>query len=750
MKKKPRVLVVEDDTATQKMMTLILEGEDFEVETVGTCAEALDRTTNHDSYDIGILDIKLPDGEGTDLLAPLKTRHPDMELIVLTGNTSAKTAIRALSEGASAYITKPVNVDEIRAEVKKSLEKRRLVVRKRRAEAQLRKSTERYRTLFESMPIGLYRMTADGQILHANQALVDMLGYPDRRRLMEVDADDWYVVPEERDREKSLLERDGVVRGFETQLRRHDGTIIWARETVRVSSTSKGYSVTYQGSLEDITERRTAQETLRESERRFRRMFEYAPSGMALIDTDGCFMQVNQAMCEALGYAREELTGKSFVEVTHLEDREFAIEVFQAQLAGRSEHDRFEKRFIRRDGTVIWAILSTSMLRDSEGEPLYQVSQIQNITGRKQAEEALRKRVQELTCLYRVSRDMQENLSTEDLCRRSIRRLVSGMRFPEIAVSVIELDDRRFSSEEISGEVPRSLRAQIEAEGKDRGQISVSYTEDRPFSIPEEQNLLDTIAEALGRWLERKEARDARRRTQALLTQVETLAKVGGWEYDVEEQKIAWTEQVYRIHGVDPATYDPSDLAEDLSFYSPEDQSRIQEAFQRAVETGEPYDLEVKFQNAQGQRMWVRIVADVEQDDGEVRRVYGHIMDVTDRKKMEKQLRQQARLAAMGQLAGGIAHDFNNILTTIIFYAQIPLADSDLPPRTQRELEIILEESYRAAELIQQILDFTRNTPMATTAQYPIFGFSVSIPDSVASRSMGVFSCAGLTCFRFR
>lgn len=259
MEDRPRILVVEDDEGTRRTLTMILERKGFEVETAETGEEAL-RKANERFYNAGLLDIKLPDGTGVDLLKPLRERHPDMGMIMITGHASMETAAEALNDGAAAYITKPLDVDEVLAELRKILEKQRLLEQKRAAVRQLRRSEEQYRALFEGVPIGLYRTTPDGRILQANQALVDMLGYPDRKTLLEVDACELYVDVEDCKRHVALLERDGIVRGFETQFRRHDGSVIWVRDTAHVSREVGGKPVAYEGSLEDVTEWKRAHE----------------------------------------------------------------------------------------------------------------------------------------------------------------------------------------------------------------------------------------------------------------------------------------------------------------------------------------------------------------------------------------------------------------------------------------------------------------------------------------------------------
>jgi len=129
-----------------------------------------------------------------------------------------------------------------------------------RAEEALRKSEERYHSLFDGVPVGLYRTTPDGQILDANLAAMQMLGYPDRESLLAANVAATFVDAEGRRRWQALVEREGVVRGFESQLCRRDGTIIWVDDNGRAVYDAEGRVLYYEGSLEDITERKRAEE----------------------------------------------------------------------------------------------------------------------------------------------------------------------------------------------------------------------------------------------------------------------------------------------------------------------------------------------------------------------------------------------------------------------------------------------------------------------------------------------------------
>jgi signal transduction histidine kinase len=126
-----RILIVDDDENICKSLRLIFKKKGYEVETVGTGREAIGKVQER-FFNLTLLDIKLPDMAGIELLAPLKKLHPDMAVILVTGYASLETAVQALHEGALAYITKPLNMDEVLATVREALEKQRLVIENRR------------------------------------------------------------------------------------------------------------------------------------------------------------------------------------------------------------------------------------------------------------------------------------------------------------------------------------------------------------------------------------------------------------------------------------------------------------------------------------------------------------------------------------------------------------------------------------------------------------------------------------------
>lgn len=139
----------------------------------------------------------------------------------------------------------------------------------------------------------------------------------------------------------------------------------------------------------EINERKLVEEALRESEECFRNAFDYAAIGMALVEINGRFAQVNRSLCEIVGYSESELLATTFQAITHPDDLDIDLNYIRQLLSGEIRHYQMEKRYFHKQGHVVWILLSGSLVHDAQGQPLYFIGQIQDITERKQMEEAL-------------------------------------------------------------------------------------------------------------------------------------------------------------------------------------------------------------------------------------------------------------------------------------------------------------------------------------------------------------------------
>ena len=240
----------------------------------------------------------------------------DLHLLSLFGQQAA-IAI----ENAQLYDQAQQEIGErLRAEEELRQYQERLEERVAERTAELQASEERYRSLFDGVPVGLYRTTPSGRLMDANLALAQIEGYPDRDALLAADIASMYASPEDRVRWQVLMEQEGVVRDFETQVRKYDGTVIWVNDSARVVKDEQGRVLHYEGSIEDITERKQAADELREyrehleelveertaelreSEARYRTLFDGVPVGLYRTTPTGDLLEGNLAAAQMFGF----------------------------------------------------------------------------------------------------------------------------------------------------------------------------------------------------------------------------------------------------------------------------------------------------------------------------------------------------------------------------------------------------------------------------------------------------------------
>jgi PAS domain S-box-containing protein len=268
------------------------------------------------------------------------------------------------------------------------------------------------------------------------------------------------------------------------------------------------------------TVRRRAEGKLQKSEERFRLSFENANIGMCLVGLDGRLTMVNSQMSEMFGYSQEELESMTVNDIAHPEDLDVSPKFIQRASSGEINHIQFEKRYFHKQGHIVWAQVSSSLVRDAQGTPSYFISHVQDITELKRTEEALRKqahdlgeRVKELNCLFGISTLIErQDLSWGELFQGIVNLIPPAWQYPETTCARAILEGEEFRTENFRETIWRQTHS-ITVHGDRIGTVEVFYLEERaeadegPF-LQEERSLLNAMAERLGRVLERKRAEE--------------------------------------------------------------------------------------------------------------------------------------------------------------------------------------------------------------------------------------------------
>ncbi len=273
----------------------------------------------------------------------------------------------------------------------------------KKQEESLRKSEEMYRSLFMRIPIGLYRTSPSGEILDANPALSDILGFEDADSLIGINATIFYDDPEDQKKQERLMEEDGIIIDYEMPLRRRDGHLIWVRDNTRAVYNEKGERIYHEGSLIDITEQKKAIDEIRKSEERYRALVEGSIDGILMMDKERNILSCNSSLCKLFGYEEDELMGKS-TRIFHPSDESFYSFGSLAYPRVKSMgYFKGEWGLIRRDGAEIPVEMAISPIRETDGRITGYISIVRDITERKKAE----KEKSELEAQLRQSQKME-------------------------------------------------------------------------------------------------------------------------------------------------------------------------------------------------------------------------------------------------------------------------------------------------------------------------------------------------------
>ena len=279
------------------------------------------------------------------------------------------------------------------------------VTARRRAEQALQESETRYRNLFENGPIGIYRTTPDGRILMANPALMQMLGYSSFEELAMRNLElDGFEPGYDRSAFRAAFEGGGELKGYQAEWRRRDGTSIVVRENARAIRAPDRTVLYFEGTIEDITEAKRAEQALAQTNSMLEGVIRASPLAIVAIDRAGVTQSWNPAAERVFGWTQEEVLGRS-LRVVHGDDADGYREYVDAMNAGQA-FAGLEKLVQRKDGSELDVSIWSAPLRDSQGKITGSVGLSADITQRKRDEHRLRESEERYRDLFENAHDI--------------------------------------------------------------------------------------------------------------------------------------------------------------------------------------------------------------------------------------------------------------------------------------------------------------------------------------------------------
>ena len=248
-----------------------------------------------------------------------------------------------------------------------------------------------FRRIFDQAPLGAALVSLDFRFRRVNTKFCHITGYTEQE-LTSMGFPD-ITHPDDLENDMELVRKlaAGKINSIDKQKRyiRKDGSSIWTHLSVQVIRNTSGYPILFLPMILDITEQKLAEKKLIESEERLRLAFENANEGVCLVDMVGKHIEVNNCMCEIFGYNKDELEEMTMDDITHPEDQHISQDFFKRSIKGDFERAVFEKRYFHKKGGLVWGRVSSSLVRDPDGSPLYFILHIQDVTQKKLYEERI-------------------------------------------------------------------------------------------------------------------------------------------------------------------------------------------------------------------------------------------------------------------------------------------------------------------------------------------------------------------------
>ena len=500
-------------------------------------------------------------------------------------------------------------------------------------------ANDRYTELYDHTPIGFITLTPDGCILEANIPASALLG-KERTKLVN-NRFGLFISEEERPGFNFFL--DSI---FKTETSQTGEVVLLAGKegfprSIQLTGIRNGTDEQCRVVMVDMTENKQAQKQLYDSEQRFRSYFELPFTGRAITSPDKGWVEVNQGLCDMLGYTKSELLKTNWAELTHPDDLEADLVQFDLVMSNRSEGYTLYKRFIHKDGHAIYSHHAVQCVRNQDTKVAYFVTIILDISELKQVEESLFVQKEQYRDLFENSLVGILVIDREGIFRMINPTAANKFALPQdeiVGKSIFDLNPPDTAQKYI--EFNRTL---MDSGGQREYEDSFRINgEQRTFlifdkALVDERGVCDAIQSTSIDIIERKHAREKLIKSENNLLNAERIGKTGSWDYNVSTDTAIWSENMFRIFDVDPKI--PTELVFKYfveNIVHPGDREYVLSVFTDALNGIRPYDLEYRVIKKDGNIQVIHALAETYRDEnGYPTRMIGRVEDITERKRLE-------------------------------------------------------------------------------------------------------------------
>ncbi len=386
--KQVKILHLEDSQYDYELISRMLSDSGFKtsVRWASSRDEYLEALQDLD-FDLILCDFMIPGYNAFGALEDLLARTLLIPFICVSGSIGEETAVELLIAGATDYILKD-RLARLPSAINRALELGEEKRLRLWTENQLSQSEEQYRELYNNAVMGLYRTNQKGEVLLANQTLLKMLGYNSLEELMEVNIEEHgFENFHERKIFLELIENQEELKGHNSKWMRKDGSFIYVRESARLRRDNDGSPLYYDGIVEDVTEKKIAEDALRKSQQLFHTLALVSPVGIFRTDPSGYTTYVNPRWSELSGIPFEEALGYGWMKGVHPEDQKPMSDQWE-EACKNKVNSQVHYRFVKSDGSIVW-VMGNSVPEIVDGETIGYVGTITDITQIKLFEESL-------------------------------------------------------------------------------------------------------------------------------------------------------------------------------------------------------------------------------------------------------------------------------------------------------------------------------------------------------------------------